>query len=247
MHHRGNSTVNKSEIEGREVLITGSSSGIGRAISEHLLELGARVVGIARDHKKFLPNTNMYTPYTVDVTELDELPRFIKKILSNHPNLNGFVANAGYGQFDGLENFSPSQISSYINTNLTSHVIITRLILPVLKTKKQGDIVFIGSEAALSGTKKATLYCATKFALRGFSQALREECADKNLRVGLVNPGMTKTPFFKNLSFSPGDDPLNTVHLDDIAGAVISIFLAKPGTVIEEVKLAPLKKVIKFD
>ena len=203
MHHRGTGNMKKQAINNRKIMVTGSSSGIGRAISEQLLEAGAGVIGIARNHKKFLPNNNMYIPYDIDLANLDNLPMSINKILSLHPDLSGFVGNAGYGQFNGLENFSPKQISSYINTNLTSHIIITRMVLPILKTQRSGDIVFIGSEAALRGTKKATLYSAAKFALRGFSQALREECAEKNIRVGLINPGKTKTSYFDDLKFCP--------------------------------------------
>ena len=231
----------------RHVLVTGSSSGIGRAITEHLLKVGATVIGIARNHNKFHPNTDKYKTFEVDVSDLKALPSCLKDILSIHPQLNGLVSNAGYGQFGGLENFSAEQISSYISANLTSHMVITRLVLPHFKVQKRGDIVFIGSEASLEGRKNGSLYCAAKFGLRGFSQAIREECASKNVRVSLINPGMVRTPFFENLDFRPGDDPANAIEPDDVALAAISIFSARPGTVINEINLTPLKKVTKFD
>ena len=231
----------------RHVLVTGSSSGIGRAITEHLLKVGATVIGIARNHNKFHPNTDKYKTFEVDVSDLKALPSCLKDILSTHPQLNGLVSNAGYGQFGGLENFSAEQISSYISANLTSHMVITRLVLPHFKAQKRGDIVFIGSDAALEGRKKGSLYCAAKFGLRGFSQTIREECASKNVRVSLINPGMVRTQFFEKLDFRPGDDDANAIEPDDVALAAISVFSARPGTVINEINLTPLKKVIKFD
>ena len=126
-------------------------------------------------------------------------------------------------------------------------MVITRLVLPHFKVQKRGDIVFIGSDAALEGSKKGSLYCAAKFGLRGFSQTIREECASKNVRVSLINPGMVRTQFFEKLDFRPGDDAANAIEPDDVALAAISVFSARPGTVINEINLTPLKKVIKFD
>ena len=231
----------------RYVLVTGSSSGIGRAITEHLLKSGATVIGAARNHNKYQPNSDNYKTFEVDISDLNILPSSLKDILSEFPKLDGLVSNAGYGQFGGLENNSVDQINSYICANLTSHMVITRMVLPHFKAQKRGDIVFIGSEAALKGGKKGSLYCAAKFGLRGFSQALREECASTNLRVSIINPGMVRTQFFQNLNFRPGDEPVNAIEPDDVALAAISIFSARKGTVIDEINLTPLKKEINFD
>ena len=231
----------------RVILITGSSSGIGRAIAENFLNDGATVIGIARSHDKFQPNTKRYKTFTVNVSELNALLDCLKEILSSYPNLNGLVSNAGYGQFQKLENFSAKQIEACINTNLTSHLVVTRTILPHFKSQKRGDILFIGSEAALNGAKNGSLYCAAKFGLRGFSQAIREECASTNVRVSLINPGMVRTPFFENLDFRPGDEQENAIEPNDVAIIAKSIFAARPGTVFDEINMTPLKRAIKFD
>ena len=83
----------------RVILITGSSSGIGRAIADIFLNDGATVIGIARSHDKFQPNTKRYKTFTVNVSELNALLDCLKEILSSYTNLNGLVSNAGYGQF----------------------------------------------------------------------------------------------------------------------------------------------------
>lgn len=234
-------------MKDRHILITGSSSGIGRAMSVKLLEEGATVYGIARNHKKFQPDSDRYKPVTADVTDLHIIPEKLSDLLVSYPEIDGFISNAGYGSFENLENFSPEQISSYINDNLTSHLVVTRCLLPHFKTRNSGDIILIGSEAALEGAKKGSLYCAAKFGLRGFSQSIRQETSDKDIRVTLINPGMVRTAFFDELKFRPGDDDDNAIEAKDIANVVVNILSMRSGTVIDEINLTPQKKVISFD
>ena len=234
-------------MKDRHILITGSSSGIGRATAQKLLEAGAVVYGIARNHEKFQPDTKRYKPLTIDVTDLKALPGQLSDLLATQPEIDGLISNAGYGSFEGLENFSPEQIYSYINDNLTSHLVVTRCLLPHFKTKNRGDVIFIGSEAALEGGKKGSLYCATKFGLRGFSQSIRQESANKNIRVTLINPGMVRTSFFDDLNFRPGDDDENAIEPTDIADIIINILSMRSGTVVDEINLTPQKKVITFE
>jgi 3-hydroxy acid dehydrogenase/malonic semialdehyde reductase len=231
----------------RTIVVTGSSSGIGRAITETLLKAGAEVVGLARNHEKFTPEVSHYKYYKVDISDLENLPKTFLKILKNHPKVDGFVSNAGYGDFKSLENFSPTQIISYLNTNLTSHIIMTRLLLPFMKKQKSGKIIFIGSEAAIRGAQKGSIYNAAKFGLRGFSQSIREESSNSNIHVSIVNPGMVRTQFFEKLNFGPGEDKTNAIEPSDIAEVIVNILNMRHGTVIDEINLSPLKKVIKFD
>jgi NADP-dependent 3-hydroxy acid dehydrogenase YdfG len=90
------------------------------------------------------------------------------------------------------------------------------------------------------------VYCASKFALRGFAQALRDECANSGLRVSIVNPGMVQTAFFDELSFAPGTEGHQTLFPDDVADAVMSILNSRQGAVIDEINLSPAVKTIRF-
>jgi NADP-dependent 3-hydroxy acid dehydrogenase YdfG len=119
-------------------------------------------------------------------------------------------------------------------------------LLPSLKRKKNTDLVYVGSEAALKGSRKGAIYCASKFALRGFTQALREECAKSRVRVSLINPGMVKTPFFEGLSFEPGGDAGQFITADDVAETLQYILNSNPNIVLDEINLSPLNKVIHF-
>ena len=233
-------------VKHRKILVTGSSDGIGRSISKYLLNEGAKVIGIARNHEKFDPTSDNYFKYNVDVSSMEDLPKKISGIIKDHKDIDGFVSNAGFGKFGNIETFSSKEISNYISTNLSSHIIITNKLLPHLKSINKGNIIYIGSESSLKGSKNGSLYSATKFGLRGFSQSVRDAASSKNIHVTLINPGMVRTSFFNNHDFMPGDDPSNAIEPDDIAKIVINILSIRNGTVIDEINLSPLKKVIKF-
>ena len=229
------------------ILVTGSSSGIGLSITKKLLNCGAKVIGIARNHSKFSIDHPNYVTYDVEMSDLNNLNKVMNKIIKENNEITGLISNAGYGEFGPLENFSIEQINSFISVNLTSHIVVTKLILPHLKKRKMGDIIFIGSEAGLLGSKNGSLYCSAKFGLRGFSQSIRHDTSTSNIRVCIINPGMVRTEFFKNLKFSPGDDVDNAINSDDIANAVINVIKLEQSTVVDEINLSPLKKVVKFN
>ncbi len=233
-------------MEDKCVLVTGSSSGIGYEITLKLLDLGAKVIGIARNHDRSKLENKNYTTYKCDVSSHQKLEILLKQILKKHPQINCFISNAGYGDFGPLENFSTLQIKNFIATNLTSHMVITKLLLPHFKKIKIGDIIFIGSEAGLVGAKNGSLYCTAKFGLRGFSEALSKDVANKNIRISIINPGMIRTDFFKNLNFEPGNDEENAINIKDVSSTVAYILDLSRNTIVDEINLSPLKKAIKF-
>ena len=227
-------------------LISGASRGIGRAIGEHLVAQGCRVMGIGRQFDPKLRKLHDFDPVTLDLSLLDELPRQFELLHGKLPSINGVICSAGYGRFSSLEQFSQSQIRRLIDVNLTSQILLCRSFLPALKRAGQGNIVFIGSEAALSGGRNGAVYSASKFALRGFAQSLREECAASGVRVGIVNPGMVATEFFRDLNFRPGGLPDQHLTPQDVADAVWLMLDAREGAVIDENNLSPQKRVISF-
>jgi NADP-dependent 3-hydroxy acid dehydrogenase YdfG len=230
----------------RTVLVTGASSGIGRAIAKLLLQQGHTVIGVSRDSRKFVRAMANFTPVQLDLGKLDELPEKIRQLQHTFPELDAVIFSAGMGRFGSLEEFSCPQIEALMDINFTSPVFLTKAVLPGLKRKANSDLIYIGSEAGLKGGRKGAVYCASKFALRGFTQALREECANSNVRVCLINPGMVKTAFFENLTFAPGDHESNAILPEDVAAAVSYILASRPQIVIDEINLSPLNKVVKF-
>jgi len=230
----------------RTVLVTGASSGIGRAIARNLLQQGHHVIGISRDSGKFIRQMDSFSPVQLDLGRLADIPQKIRELEQAFPAIDAVVFCAGMGRFGSVEEFSYAQIEDLITLNFTSQAFLVKALLPALKRKASSDLIFIGSEAALKGSRKGAIYCAAKFAVRGFTQALREECGKSNVRVCLINPGMVKTAFFEQLSFEPGDHQSNFIEPEDVAEAVSYVLNSRAQIVIDEINLSPLNKVVKF-
>jgi len=230
----------------KNIIVSGASSGIGRAISTRLLQQGYRVTGVARDFSKFPCDDLRFTPVCMDLSNLDELPARLDALVKKDTFIDGLICCAGSGRFGSLEEFSAPQIRQLLDLNLTSQLYLVRALLPGMKQRGSGNIVFMGSEAALAGGKRGAVYSAAKFGLRGLAQALRQECAASGLRVSIINPGMVQTEFFNELDFRPGEAPDNYILPDDVALAVQMILEARQGTVFDEINLSPQKKVVRF-
>ena len=157
------------------------------------------------------------------------------------------VSNAGQGSFNPIENFSTSQIKDFLDLNLISHILLSQIFVRHLKARSGGNIIFLGSEAGLTGKRKATLYSTAKFGLRGFSQALSDEVRASNIRVSLINPGLVRTPFFDLLGFRPGDEQTHAIEAEDVAQVVMTILSSRSQTIMDEINMSPAKNVIKFD
>lgn len=235
-------------MENKNFLVTGASSGIGGAVSKNLLDSGAKVYGISRrqpawDHEESYRENFHWI--SCDLADFNKLETTIKTILDKCSTLNGAIICHGFGDFGSLEEFSISRINALVDTNLTSTMFISRLVLPGMKKNKSGDLLLIGSEAGLKAGKKGAIYCATKFGLRGFVQALRAECAPSGVRIAIVNPGMVASSFFDKLDFTPGETPDNFLEPEDVAIAVKSVLDMPRGSVIDEINLSPQKTVIR--
>lgn len=229
----------------KTILITGASSGIGQQCVKACLANGFEVIGLARDFKKSKISDNYYSTYQCDLSKATELEKILKTIIKEH-HPNYFLHCAGYGRFGSLDQFSFAQIQHQIQVNLISAILICRLLLPEFRKAKQGKMIFIGSESALKAGKKGAVYCASKFGLRGFTQALREDCAADNVAITLINPGMVDSAFFDDLNFRPAEGENYSLSVQEMAKSVIYTLQSPANMVIEEINLAPAIKNIDF-
>ena len=225
----------------RHVLVTGSSRGIGRATVEALLAKGYQVTGIARSNNN--PIEAMAFHFA-DLNDIETTGRLIRNTCTTQP-ISAVVCNAGTGNFGSLETHSPAQISQHLQLNLCSPLVVAQAALPQLKKHPRSDLIFMGSESAIQGGRYGSLYSAAKFGLRGAAQALKHECATANCHVDIVQPGMVRTSFFDDLDFEPGASPDNAIAPIEVAKAVISMLEASDNTVIDEIVLNPLKRVVQ--
>ena len=229
----------------RKMLLTGAGGGIGRSIATLLLSSDWRIVGVGRDPARPGFSQKEFSQATIDLSDLEHLPEQLRLLANEHGDIDSVVCAAGVGRFGSLEEFSYQQIRELIDINLTSQLYVVRAFLPLLKRRGRGDVVLIGSEAALAGGARGAVYSATKFALRGFCQSLRQESAAAGIRVTLINPGMVRTDFFDQLDFEPGEDLAHAIVPEDIAVAVKMVLSARAETVFDEINLSPLKKVVR--
>lgn len=226
------------------IVISGSNSGIGLAMAREMLARGHAVLGLVQDAAKDPLQHPEYRQEKVDLSDADGLPDRITEIVRTLDGpVRALVNNAGIGRMGFLEQLSVQDIRLVMDTNFLSHAIVTRAFLPLLKRQGSGDIVFTGSESALSGGRQGSVYCASKFAIRGFAQSLREECGKSGVRVSLINPGAVRTPFFDDLHFEPGEDEDNAIAPEDVAAALAMVLEARPGAVLDEINLSPLNQV----
>ncbi len=217
-------------------LITGSSSGIGFAASQLLLNQGYTVFGIARHQTIHHSN---YEHLSLDLSNPQEVSLFCKKLHKHPLPVQSLICNAGIGIFGHLEELSWSRIEEAFQVNLLSHIQLIQALLPNFKKRKSGNILLIGSEAGLQGKRQGSIYCATKFALRGFAQSLRAECAKSKVRVTLLQPGSVHTPFYHELHFKPMEGREFSLDSQDIAEAIDWILHSPAHVQIDEINLTP--------
>jgi NADP-dependent 3-hydroxy acid dehydrogenase YdfG len=227
----------------RCILVTGASSGIGKSICDQLLQGGHQVIGLSRNPARKAPHEN-YTPVSFDLRNFAELPATIKTLLAQHPQVDCVISNAGTPAMGGLEQWSATALNEAIQMNLTSHMALARYVMPHLRHQVSSDLIFMASEASYATSKNGSVYCAAKFGLRGFAQAVRQEGSNSGVRVSTVMPGFVRTPFFDRLNFEPGEDEENAITPECIADTVCHILSAPANVVFDEVRVSPLKKVL---
>ncbi len=233
-----------NQLQHRRLLITGASSGIGRALCERLTARGAGLLSIGRRIPPDAAGHPAWEAWQCDFADLKQLSATLER-LKHTAALDGAVLCHGYGDFGGIEEFSEQRIIELVTTNFLSTALLARTLVPLLRRRSVSDLVLLGSQSGLHGGKYGAVYSATKFALRGLAQALRQECRSSGLRVSTVNPGLVNTAFFDRLHFSPGDTDANALYAATVADTIEHILTAPANAVFDEINLSPLTPVVR--
>lgn len=191
----------------RVYFITGTSTGFGRALAEVVLARGDRAVLTARKPEAVEELAGRYADAALavrlDVTDAEERRRALRAALDNFGRVDVLVNNAGQGSLGALEEFSSEQIRSQFEVNFFGTVEMTREVLPVMRAQRSGHILNVSSIGGLAAIGGFALYCATKFAVEGFSEALRDEVRPLGISVTIVEPGAFRTDFSGESNMRP--------------------------------------------
>jgi 3-oxoacyl-[acyl-carrier protein] reductase len=185
------------DISGKKVLITGGSSGIGRATAKELISKGAIVSITGRNKEKLerVASEINAIPIHLDVSKYNTIAVKTLDAFHSMGGIDVLVNNAGIGEFAKLEDIKISQFENIFATNVFGLTMLTQEVVKFFKTQQHGTIINIGSSAATSGFPSGSVYSASKFALRGLTECWRHELRRDNIRVILVNPSEVTTAF----------------------------------------------------
>ena len=206
-----------NEYRDRVVLITGASSGIGRACANYLGQKGYRVFGTSRRAPSQEPNS--FEMIVMDVNDEDSIHRGIEIILSQEGRLDVVVNNAGYALAGSVEDTSNAEAQAQFQTNFFGVVRVCRAVLPTMRNQQDGYIVNVSSIGGLISTPFQGLYCSSKFALEGFTEALRGEVQPFGIRVVLIEPGDFHTKITSSRRIAARTD-MNSVYFDKFNTAI---------------------------
>lgn len=209
------------------IVVTGASSGIGALISERLSAEGAYVVLIGRSEERLQEvSKRIPGPHEIammDVRDDEQVRTVFEHVLARHGRIDVLINNAGYGKFSPFMDLSLSEFEDMMNVNYLGAVRCTQAVLPSMLERGDGQIVNVASMAGKIGTAKSTAYSATKHALLGFSNSLRQELYRTGITISTVNPGPIDTPFLDIADPSGG-------YMKNLGA-----FMLKPGEVAQRV------------
>jgi NADP-dependent 3-hydroxy acid dehydrogenase YdfG len=218
-------------------IVTGVSKGIGLAITKCLLEKGIAVAGWGRSKPDM--DDNRFHFHRVDVAdEKAVLDAFEKTIHGFEVDKLILINNAGVGVFKWVDDLTSEDWHAMMNVNVNALFYTVKAVLPFMKSSGKGHIINISSIAGLSGIPEATGYCATKYAVRGFSDALQKELKRFNIKVTCVYPGSVNTDFFVNYQRVKANDTM--MHPNDVADSIAHLIETPDNFCPSELVIRPL-------
>jgi NADP-dependent 3-hydroxy acid dehydrogenase YdfG len=234
-------------LQGKTAVVTGASSGLGAAIGRDIVARGATVVGLARrmDRLEAMRDElgDRFVPVPCDVTDEKSVDRAFLAIAGLGAPVDILVNNAGLGSFGDVETLRLEDFDVVIGTNLRGLFLCTKAVLPGMRARNEstgfgGHIVNIASVAGLIGNPGLAAYNASKFGVRGFSEALMKEVRGQGIKVTCIYPGSIATDFQDTAGTGGAPNPMTAA---DVASTVAHVLETAENYLISEVVMRPLR------
>jgi 3-oxoacyl-[acyl-carrier protein] reductase len=235
-------------LAGKLAIITGASAGIGAACARALAAEGARLVLTARRRERLdalaaETDTQGREAIIVPGDARDEATALaaVRAAESAAGRIDILINNAGIGIYKQLAETSAEESDEMMDTNVRSTFLFTRHTVPVMLRQKKGTILMISSMAGVHGFANEAVYCATKFAQVGFSQALDRELRPHGIKVGVICPGGVKTEFAIGTGRTEeGVAASAMLEAEDVAASALLACVQSPGSRIIEIRMRPM-------
>ena len=241
--------MSHSDLRGRLCLVTGASSGIGRAIAVALASEGATVCAVARRKDELQATANRangagrFALYPADLASDNEPERLAKALLTDEGGVDVLVHSAGTISIGDLETAPVGELDRQYAANVRAPYLLTQALLPTLRASR-GQIVFINSTAGLAARANVAQYAATKHALKAIADSLREEINPHGVRVVSVYPGRTATPLQATVHATEGKPytPERLMQPEDVASVVLNALTLPRTTEVTDLMVRPMLK-----
>ncbi len=235
------------DLKDKVALVTGSSSGLGLVFAQTLVERGMHVYGLAR---RLEPMQRLrekvgdrFHPVSCDVRDEMQVKKAVDQAIQEQSRIDVLINNAGLGRFAPAAELSTEDWDVQLETNVRGTFLCSRAVIPSMRAQNEesgfgGYIINIASIAGLLGNPNLAAYNASKFAVRGFSEALMKEVRDDGIKVTCVYPGSIET------SFSVNTTPAATTHKmlpEDLAATVVHLLETRDNYLISELVMRPLR------
>jgi NADP-dependent 3-hydroxy acid dehydrogenase YdfG len=226
------------EIKSKVAIVTGVSQGIGLATVQALLNEGATVIGWGRTPPENFTDSKFHF-IQVDVSKHQQVLAAFEKTMAIATSIDILINNAGLGYFRIFDELTIAEINEMLNTNVLGLMYCTHSILPLMKKHKTGHIINIASIAGTTGIPEGSVYCASKFAVRGFSQSLFKETRPFNVKVSCVYPGSVNTNFFEHYPAVKVNDDF--MKPEEIAASIIHLLKTPENILPVDLELRPMR------
>jgi NADP-dependent 3-hydroxy acid dehydrogenase YdfG len=234
-------------------LVTGATSGIGRATANQLAKAGYNLIICGRRADKIIDVSDELSALgakvltkVVDIRNRSEVESFINSLPEEWKNIDVLVNNAGLAA--GLNNFAEGNLDDWdemIDTNIKGLLYVSRMVMPLMLANKKGHIINLGSIAGKEIYPNGNVYCGTKHAVDALTKSMRRELAEHGIRVTGIHPGAVETEF--SLVRFKGDEEkaakvyegFENLVADDIAEAILWCISRKPNVTINDLVIMP--------